>query len=638
MCGIAGFWTPAGFRGDPSLDVLHLMTGQIRSRGPDASGTWLDSDAGIALGHRRLSVIELSAAGAQPMTSLSGRYVLVFNGEIYNHLTIRESLSAAAGQEMVFRGHSDTETLLAAFEAWGIEQSLARTVGMFALACWDRRERTLILTRDRMGEKPLYYGWQGSGGARSLLFGSELKAITCHPAFEAGVDRSALQGYFARLCVPGSASIWQGISKVPPGAVLRFGNGCVEGSLDRYWCIESEIEKAQREPVDDPDEGLRLVHDRLSEAVRGQLLADVPLGAFLSGGIDSSLVVSLMQEVGGGTAKTFSIGFEEADYDEAAHARAVAEHLGTEHHELVVSPERARSVIPNLPRIYDEPFADSSQIPTFLVSELARSHVTVALSGDGADELFGGYTRYTKALRAWDRLSAVPPLFRTLSSGMAGAAAPLLPSRLARASAVAGAESLSDFYRRFTDHTPGRPTFDGRISCLREMPGLSPAEQLMAIDQVSYLPDDILVKVDRAAMAVSLEVRAPFLDHRVVSASWRLGSSLKRRTVDSTTVGKWALRRLLDRYVPRALIERPKQGFGVPIGDWLRGPLKGWADDLLARDRLARMGLVEPGRAAALWSSHRNGRANHAEQVWALAMLSAWHEEHFETKTRACAA
>lgn len=637
MCGIAGFWTPVGFRQDPALDVLHRMTQQIRSRGPDASGSWLDSDAGIALGHRRLSVIELSSAGAQPMASPSGRYVLIFNGEIYNHLAIRESLSTAE-QDVAFRGHSDTETLLAAFDAWGIDQSLARSVGMFALACWDRHERSLILARDRMGEKPLYYGWQGSGGARNLVFGSELKAITCHPAFEPRVNRTSVEGYLARLCVPGSASIWEGIAKVPPGATLRFETGSEVGKLDHYWCIEAEIAKARRDPVVDPEEGLRLVHDRLSEAVRAQLLADVPLGAFLSGGIDSSLVVGLMQEVGGGGTKTFSIGFEEADYNEAVHARAVAEHLGTDHHELVVSPERAQSVIPKLPRIYDEPFADSSQIPTFLVSELARSHVTVALSGDGADELFGGYTRYTKALRAWDRVRAVPPLFRTLGSGIAGAAGHLLPAHVARASAVAGAGSLPDFYRRFTDHASGRPSMVERNSRLVNLPDLSPAEQLMAIDQGSYLPDDILVKVDRAAMAVSLEVRTPFLDHRVVSASWRLQSSLKRRTIGTDTVGKWPLRQLLDRYVPRTLIERPKQGFGVPIGAWLRGPLRNWADDLLERDRLARMGLVDADRAAALWSGHRNGRVDQAEQVWALAMLSAWHEEHFETRARACAA
>lgn len=636
MCGIAGFWTPAGFRGEPSLDILNRMTDQIRSRGPDARGSWLDQEAGLALGHRRLAVIELSPAGAQPMASPSGRYVLVFNGEIYNHLEMRESLSTA-GHQVVFRGHSDTETLLAAIEAWGIEQTLSRAVGMFALACWDGKQRALFLTRDRMGEKPLYYGWQGSGGERALLFGSELKAVSCHPAFEARIDRKSVEGYLARLCVPGSASIWQGVAKVPPGAILRFDIGSEEAELARYWSIEAEIEKAREDPVEHADEGLRLLHDRLREAVRAQLLADVPLGAFLSGGIDSSLVVALMQEVGEGTAKTFSIGFEEADYNEAEHARAVAQHLGTEHHELVVSAERARGVIPKLPRIYDEPFADSSQIPTFLVSELARSQVTVALSGDGADELFGGYTRYTKALRAWARLNAVPPLIRALGSGVAGAAGALLPDRVVRASAVAGAENLPEFYRRFTDHTPGKPAIVG-ANRAGDVPGLSPAEQLMWVDQLGYLPDDILVKVDRAAMAVSLEVRAPYLDHRVVSASWRLASSLKRRAVEGGTVGKWPLRQLLDRYVPRALIERPKQGFGVPIGDWLRGPLKDWADDLLAHDRMSRIGLVEPGRAAAVWSAHRSGRANHAEQVWSLAMLSAWHEEHVETGTRACAA
>lgn len=599
------------------------MTDQIRARGPDSSGSWVDGEAGLALGHRRLSILELSSAGSQPMSSASGRYVLVYNGEIYNHLRIRDQLP----KHQPYRGHSDTETLLRAFEAWGIEEALRQAGGMFALACWDRRDRVLTLARDRMGEKPLYYGWQGAGVARSLLFGSELKAITCHPAFERKIDQTAVAGYLERLCVPSTASIWQGIGKVPPGCVVRFGPDDAEGKMTSFWSVADAIASGKRDPVANPDEALQLVHDRLADAVRDQVLSDVPLGAFLSGGIDSSLIVALMQRSSNARCKTFSIGFEEAAYNEAVHARAVAAHLGTSHTELVVSAARAQEVIPCLPRIYDEPFADSSQIPTFLVSKMASSHVKVALSGDGADELFGGYTRYAKALRAWDRIRAVPAPIRRLGGRLVGSVAPIVPRRLAWAASIANARDLIEFYRGFTNHMPGHNRSQpsgGPFAAAR----LSPAEQLMASDQVGYLPDDILVKVDRAAMAVSLEVRAPYLDHRVVEASWQLECSIKRRHEQGVTVGKWPLRRLLDRYVPPALTERPKQGFGIPVGEWMRGPLRAWADDLLAPDRIARIGLVDPRSVSATWRAHRSGAADHTEQVWAHAMLSAWYDEH----------
>jgi asparagine synthase (glutamine-hydrolysing) len=634
MCGVAGFWSPASFDVDRATATLRAMTDRIRSRGPDSEGHWLDSSRGIALGHRRLSILELTPAGAQPMISASGRYVIVFNGEIYNHLAIRDEL--ARGEP--FRGHSDTETLLRAFDAWGIERALATAVGMFALACWDRKLGELVLARDRMGEKPLYYGWQGSGVGRTFLFGSELKAITCHPAFEGRVDRSSVAGYLERLCVPGERSIWEGVGKVPPGTIMRFSEAEPEGRQARYWSLGEAVAAAKRNPVEAPDDALELIHDRLAEAVRGQLLSDVPLGAFLSGGIDSTLVVALMQEVGDGRSETFSIGFEDAAYNEADHARAVARHLGTDHHELVLSAARAREIIPRLPLIYDEPFADSSQIPTFLVSEMASQQVTVALSGDGADELFVGYTRYAKALLAWKRVSAVPQALRSLTSTVTATASDVLPRRIVRTSAIARATNLVDFYRNFTDHAladrPRSAPFDMPL----DIASLSPAEQLMAVDQITYLPDDILVKVDRAAMAVSLEVRAPFLDHRVVEASWRLPSSLKRHEEEGATVGKWPLRRLLDRYVPRTLMERPKQGFAIPVGGWLRGPLRAWADDLLARERLERMDLVDPRAVSSLWEAHRSGRADHAEKVWALAMLSAWHQEQADSRAPACVA
>ncbi|WP_133366383.1 asparagine synthase (glutamine-hydrolyzing) [Qipengyuania sediminis] len=623
MCGIAGFWTPAGFAADEAGRVLVRMTDSIRSRGPDSSGEWIDPGSGVALGHRRLSILELSQAGAQPMISESGRYVLVFNGEIYNHVAMRAALPAGAP----YRGHSDTETLLRAFDVLGIDDALKAAVGMFAFACWDNNARVLILARDRMGEKPLYFGWQGSGSQRSLLFGSELKAITAHPAFERQIDRTAVASYLERLCVPGTASIWQGIGKVPPGTILRFCEGREGPSTNSYWSVHEAIAAGKRDPVEDTGTALDLVHDCLADAVRGQLLADVPLGAFLSGGIDSSLIAALMQRAGGGGCSTFSIGFEDDAYNEADYARAVAEHLGTAHTELVVSSSHAQEVIPRLPRFYDEPFADSSQIPTFLVSQLARRHVTVALSGDGADELFGGYTRYTKALRAWARLSRAPIPVRGLAGRLGRVALPALPPRLARAAMVVDAPDLAGFYRRFTRHSAhGRQEDDAGPAL--DAPGLDPAERLMAQDQLGYLPDDILVKVDRAAMAVSLEVRAPYLDHRLVEASWRLDASVKRRQEGGTIVGKWPLRQLLERYVPRSLTDRPKHGFGIPVGAWLRGPLRNWADDLLAGDRIDAMGLVEPRYVSATWQRHRSGRADLTDAVWALLMLSAWHEEH----------
>lgn len=634
MCGLTGFWRPSGLPGtcEPVLDD---MVAAIRSRGPDVKGVWFDRDAGIALGHRRLSILELSEAGAQPMISPSGRFVLVFNGEIYNHLDLRRSLADGRSPPR-FRGTSDTETLLAGFDEWGLTRTLARSSGMFALACWDRQQGVLYLARDRMGEKPLYYGWQGEGENRTLLFASELKALIRHPAFEARIDRRSVEGFFTRLCVPGNHSIWEGIAKVAPGTIMRI-DGVGEAATENFWSLEATISAGLADRIEDPDRAIDLVHDSLAEAVRRQLISDVPVGAFLSGGVDSSLIVALMQEATGGTARTFSIGFEDDRYNEADHARAVAEHLRTDHHELIVTADHARSVIPDLPRIYDEPFADSSQIPTYLVSQLARSHVTVSLSGDGADELFGGYTRYGKALAAWDRIRKMPSLLRRTGAAAVKTAPSLLPIGILRGASFAEAANVVDFYTRYTDHSLGLMDGEAQERSDRIPAGLSSLEQLMAFDQLGYLPDDILVKVDRAAMAVSLETRAPYLDRDVVATSWRLASGLKQRTENGKMVTKWPLRRLLDRYVPRALIERPKRGFGAPVGEWLRGPLRDWADDLLARDQLDRMDFVDADVASALWSTHRSGRENHAELVWALTMLSAWHREYFSPRDRPCA-
>ncbi|WP_057882120.1 asparagine synthase (glutamine-hydrolyzing) [Tsuneonella troitsensis] len=622
MCGLTGFWTPSGFDEGHAQRLLAPMVGAIAKRGPDAEGVWVDGRAGVALGHRRLAVLELSEAGAQPMASRSGRYVLVFNGEIYNHLALRDEL-AQNGAAPSFRGHSDTETLLAGFDAWGIASTLAKCIGMFALACWDRSDGALHLARDRMGEKPLYYGWQGDGGSRTMLFGSELKAIVPHPSFEARIDETSLGQYFARLCVPGIRSIWSGIRKVAPGTIVRM---TADGTEDEqvFWSLDETIREGARQRIGDPDEALNLVHESLANAIESQMISDVPLGAFLSGGVDSSLVVALMQRASSCKVKTFSIGFEDSEHNEAHHARAVADHLGTDHAEMLVTSRDAQSVIPDLPTIYDEPFADSSQIPTLLVAGFARRHVTVALSGDGADELFGGYTRYGKALAAWNRIQALPPFLRNLGASAVSAAAPLLPSSVVRAGSAAGAADLATMYGRYTDHTVG---FFSTAAETRDAPlpgGLAPAETLMARDQRTYLPDDILVKVDRAAMAVSLETRAPYLDARVVAASWRLHADIKRRMVDGVVVPKWPLRRILYRYVPREIIERPKHGFSIPIQSWLRGSLRDWAGDHLSHDALRGSGLIDAKKTGALWDAHLASRADHGELLWAILMLQAW--------------
>lgn len=625
MCGLTGYWTPSGLDQESALHI-DAMTDAIRSRGPDARGGWSDPAQGISLGHRRLSVLELSAAGAQPMISRSGRYVLVYNGEIYNHAEMRDRL----GREG-FSGLSDTETLLAGFERWGIGETLTLSTGMFALACWDRQERTILLARDRMGEKPLYFGWQGSGIDRTLLFGSELKALMQHPAFERVIDRDSVRRYWSRLNVPAPASIWAGIGKVPTGMVLKIR---ADGTTteEPYWSLSKAIEAGQRDQLRDPQEIVDLLDRELGSAVARQLISDVPLGAFLSGGVDSSLIVALMQRANVGSTRTFSIGFELADYNEADHARAVAQHLGTDHHELIVTEADAQGVIPDLPDIYDEPFADSSQIPTFLVARLARSKVVVALSGDGADELFAGYTRHGKVLDLWRRSRRIPSALRNAAETLANRLPEGVPPRFRRGLHIACAPDAEEFYTRYTDHNPTLPLRGSDRVFMGRPDSLSPLERMMALDQETYLPDDILVKVDRAAMAVSLETRAPYLDHRVVEMSWRIPPDLKRRIVDGRTVAKWPLRALLDRDVPRELIERPKQGFGMPVGHWLRGALRDWADDLLSPAAVERIGLANPKHVASLWSSHRNGKADHSEQLWAALMMQGWAHRWLEGK------
>jgi len=640
MCGIAGLIRFAADLPEEELRARAArMATAIVHRGPDAEGVYADAAAGVALSHRRLSILDLTEAGAQPMRSHDGRLTMVFNGEVYNHAELREALPGCA-----WRGHSDTEVLLEAIARWGIEAALRRAVGMFAFAVWDAADRSLLLARDRVGEKPLYYGLAGS----SLVFGSELKALRAAPDFCRDIDRDALDDYMRHGCVHAPRAIYRDARKLPAGAWLRVPRGRVAEALTlaptRYWSLEDVASRAGEAAARDED-AVDELERLLQRAVAGQMVADVPVGAFLSGGIDSSTVVALMQASSSRRVRTFSIGFHEPRYNEAQYASQVAAHLQTDHTELYVSLEEARAVIPELPRIYDEPFADASQIPTYLVSKLARQHVTVSLSGDGGDELFGGYSRYTLADELWRYLGRIPQGGRVgLAAGMRSippaawnSLSRVLPRRLRvdhmgdkvhKLAGIAGARDarqvhalLHTQYREAgavvegarASTEPGRHGLWGRD-------GRLVTDNMMLGDALWYLPDVILVKVDRAAMAVSLETRAPYLDHRVVEFAFGLPSSLKIR--GGTT--KWLLRRVLDRHVPRALVERPKMGFNVPIELWLRGSLRQWASDLLAPDRLRAQGYLRADTVWSAWEAHLSGARNLEHFLWNALMFQAW--------------
>jgi asparagine synthase (glutamine-hydrolysing) len=661
MCGIAGFWQPTAEPCEPvDLESQAVaMAASLRHRGPDDGGVWIDPLAGVALAQRRLSIIDLSAAGHQPMVSASGRFTIVFNGEIYNHAELRTAVERS-GAGVAWRGHSDTESLLAAIELWGLERALERSVGMFALALWDATARRLSLARDRLGEKPLYYGWQ----ARALLFGSELVALRRHPSFLAQIDRGALSRYLNRGYVAGAQSIYEGVHRLPPGSVVHVSaedaaqQRC--GDVVSFWKMpthaQASADSAALTPRAAADQLLQLLRD----AVRGQMIADVPLGAFLSGGIDSSLIVALMQEASDRPVKSFTIGFCEPRFDEAPFARAIAKHLGTDHHELYVTPQAALEVVEKLSTIYSEPLGDSSQIPTFMVASLARQHVTVALSGDGGDELFCGYERYFAARDLWHRLqwlpgpvrSALGPLLNALPVAPFNAAGrvlqrlvpgpfqrPRLGEDLRRAAPLLAAQSALGLYLSLLsqDPTAGALVVGGcrdtwlEAGSLFEGGDTAYFESVMQLDRISYLPDDILVKVDRAAMAVSLETRVPFLDHRVVQFATSLAQHHKR--AESAAVGnrgKQILRELLSRYVPRPLFERPKAGFSVPVAAWLRGPLRMWGESLVGSDEAAH--LLNLSLVRRLWREHQVGLRDWQYVLWSLLMFLAWHREQLNGK------
>ncbi len=648
MCGIAGFVDlVAGTGGDELAAVANRMADSLRHRGPDSGGVWTDPAAGVALSHRRLAVLDLSAHGHQPMVSACGRYVTAYNGEIYNFRSLRKELERRNHR---FQGSSDTEVLLAAVSEWGPGEALTRLNGMFAFALWDRRDRVLHLVRDRLGEKPLYYGAMGS----AVLFASELKALRAHPRFEADVDRDALAAYLRHNYVPSPHSIYRGVKKLEPGTVVShaMGRPTTAPLQWRYWSAGEAAERGVAEPFEgtaaDAEEEL---DGLLRDAVRLRMEADVPLGAFLSGGIDSSTVVALMQAQAKQPVRTFTIGFDDDSYDEAVHARGVAAHLGTDHTELYVAPGQALQVIPRLPSIYDEPFADSSQIPTFLVCEMARRHVTVSLSGDGGDEVFAGYDRYAWGRALWRSLGWLPSRQRAAAGrlltrrsaeswervlGGLGRVVPgrMLPSRpgdkVHRLGALLQAQRGEDVYLQLLSHWPEPAAVvlgaKEAPTALREVWATGAVHdftgRMMLVDTVGYLPDDILTKVDRASMAVGLEARVPLLDHRVVEWAWRLPLAMK-----AGVQAKWLLRQVLHRYVPEHLVERPKMGFGVPVGQWLRGPLRDWAEGLLGERRLRDEGFFDPAPIREKWAEHLSGARDWRYDLWDVLVFQAWLED-----------
>ncbi|MGE0791770.1 MAG: asparagine synthase (glutamine-hydrolyzing) [Sandaracinaceae bacterium] len=636
MCGIAGVVCLGGAEG--LSDDVRRMTGALRHRGPDDEGIYVDAAAGVALGHRRLSIIDLSASGHQPMADRSGRYVVSYNGELYNFVELREELEASGS---TFEGTSDTEVLVEGIARWGLERTLARSNGMFAIALWDRETRTLHLARDRIGKKPLYYGWMG----RKFVFASELSAIRALPDCAPSVDRDALACFLRFNATPGTRSILLGIFKLEPGGIRTLVTPSAHAgdrpSLHRFWSaahariagLEAPLEGSAEEAVDALES---LVHS----AVGLRMVSDVPLGSFLSGGIDSSLVTAVMQRHSAKPVRTFSIGFDVPGFDESHHARAVAQHLGTDHTELRVRPDDAMEVIGQLPTIYDEPFADVSQIPTYIVSRLARQHVTVCLSGDGGDELFAGYDRYAYVDRLYARIGRLPararrPVARALRAlALASSNGPRRVAsqadRLRLVERLLSSESGADFYRSaLAVWREERPVVLGTNPDPARVVGLEPSPPLLRgdmielasyVDTVGYLPDDILVKVDRASMAVSLEARAPLLDYRIVEHSFRTPTAWKTRDARP----KWPLIELVQRYVPRELIDRPKMGFGVPIHEWLRGPLRDWADDLLEPATLRRQGYLDAELVSRRWREHREGTRNRAPDIWAVLMFQSW--------------
>ncbi|MBL9114526.1 MAG: asparagine synthase (glutamine-hydrolyzing) [Verrucomicrobiaceae bacterium] len=647
MCGIAGFFTIPRSRSDDEMrQITTRMTDAMVHRGPDDAGVWTDADTGIALGHRRLSILDLSPLGHQPMQSADGRFMIVFNGEIYNFQDLRAELEPHGH---TWRGHSDTEIMLAAFTQWGVLEATKKFNGMFAFALWDRQERVLHLGRDRLGEKPLYYGWVGD----TLVFGSELKVLKPFPGFSGEVNRDAIAGLLNLNYIPDPHSIYKGIHKLTPAGLLTWDGSSQRPQPQLYWNVRSVIETSVSNPYTGSDhDAVNELERLLLDAVKIRMISDVPLGAFLSGGVDSSTIVALMQAQSSKPVRTFTIGFHEKDYNEAIFAKEVAQHLGTDHTEMYVTPKDALDVIPGIPHMFDEPFSDYSQIPTYLVSKIARQHVTVSLSGDAGDELFTGYERYFVGKSIWDRIRPMPKFVRNSLAGamtllqpstintLVSPAHKLLPKKYQHVSVGDKVHKLAEvlrtddpvhMYHNLVAHwkQPHEVVIGGRqpATALTDHTGWPSvadfSHRMMHLDMETYLPSDILVKVDRAAMAVSLEGRIPLLDPRVMEFAWRLPLSMKQRG----NVGKWVLRQVLYKHVPQRLIDRPKQGFSVPIGYWLRSELKDWAEALLDESRLKREGYFNPAPIRQKWKEHQQGHRNWQYYLWDVLMFQAWLEK-----------
>ncbi|HKG95751.1 MAG TPA: asparagine synthase (glutamine-hydrolyzing) [Gemmatimonadaceae bacterium] len=645
MCGFAGIFSSAGVREEQLVRDVERMIDPIAHRGPDDSGVFTDPSAGVALGFRRLAIIDLSALGHQPMRSGSGRFTLVFNGEVFNHNELRADLLRDG---FTFRGHSDTEVILASFERWGVQAAVKRFVGMFAIAAWDRERRELSLIRDRLGIKPLFVYRAPSG---VVTFGSELKALAAGPVFDNTLNRDALQDFLRYLYVPGPQSIYQHITKLPPGHVLTIADprAPLPASV-AYWSVEEVARRGLADQLTGSDEEVVDQFDALlSDAVKMRMEADVPLGALLSGGIDSSVVVALLQQHAARPVKTFSVAFDAEEHNEAHHAAAIAKHLGTDHTEYLLTGKEALDVVPKLPDIFDEPHGDTSQIPAYLICGVARREVTVALTGDGGDEVYGGYNRYTYGERMLQKMMRVPrPARRAVAAGIGTLSPagwdrahrfvrPMLPSSLKqrlpgdkvhKIGRIMGADSLPGMYRSLVSVwqdaeglvVNGRRHRDRMEEVLSAREPRQLLDRMMLADQLTYLTEDQLAKVDRVSMANSLEVRVPLLDHRLVEFSWRAPSRFKIRDGK----GKWLLRQVLYRRVPRELIERPKMGLSVPLGQWLRGPLRGWAEELLSADRLTRDGILHSAPIRAAWDQLQAGRDETALGLWAVLMFQGW--------------
>ncbi len=650
MCGVSGFYSNSFFS---FSNIINKMNEAIYHRGPDTSGVWENEKMGIAMGHQRLSIIDLSSAGNQPMKSSSGNLILTYNGEVYNHLEIRKDIERSL-PSIKWKGNSDTETLLEALDLWGIEKTLKKIDGMFAFVVWSQKTHSLILARDRIGEKPLYYGWQGKGENKVFLFASELKALKAHPEFNNKIDRDAMTLQLRHNCIPAPYSIYKDIFKLLPGHYLEMKQSDLKNKLlpttNKYWSLTNNAIYGNNNQLTLGNINIqRELEENLKNTVKKQMISDVPLGAFLSGGIDSSTIVALMQSQSNNPIKTFTIGFTENDYSEAEYAKKIAKHLGTNHTEIYLSSKTALDVIPKLPEIYDEPFSDSSQIPTYLLSQLTKQHVKVAISGDGGDELFCGYNRYIVSKKFERIINSTPiNIRRILSSGLRALSpqnwskiSKFLPflnkysnfgDKIYKGAYALEAKNLYELYYNLCSHWQN-PT-DVIINSKEpgtllnefkpELEGLNIQQQMMALDSITYLPDDILVKVDRASMASSLETRVPFLDHKLIEYVNKIPHSLKFRNGQ----GKWILRQILSKYVPKNLTDRPKMGFGVPIDEWLRGPLKDWAEHLLSEKKLEQEGYFNKKSIRIKWEQHLSGKKNWQFDLWDILMFQAWLENN----------